>query len=224
LASMQLSKAAQQLIFKAKNRLQKFYNPNQYVKPKERELTDEQRILVANGQEIAPEEQNFIAGTTQTVFIQLHHQSNNEVAPPVQPETYGAYKKSGQKGNSVVALMGMLSKELEMDAQEAEHSEKTARKEYTELVADAQESRQQNTKSITTSNVSKSELEGQLDEAKNGLIMTNDQLTQVKKYVAELHGSCDFILASFEERRAARTNEVEGLKNAKSVLSGADYN
>ena len=88
---------------------------------------------------------------------------------------------------------------------------------------DAQETRQQDTKSIATAESSKAELEGQLDEAKNGLAMTKDQLNQVKSYIAELHGSCDFIVASFEERRQARTNEVEGLKNAKSVLSGANY-
>jgi len=222
-ASSQLSKAATQLIFKAKNRLQKFYNPQLYVAPKERQLTREEQILTGAGQDVQILDQpELIHGTTQTVFIQLHN--NAEVPKPEAPESYGAFKKKSGKNNSVTALLDLLTKELEKDQQEAEHAEKTARKEYEELVQDAQETRQQDTKSVATSEASKAELEGQLDEAKNGLAMTNDQLAQVKNYIAELHGSCDFIIASFEERRQARTNEVEGLKNAKAVLSGASYN
>ena len=34
---------------------------------------------------------------------------------------------------------------------------------------------------------------------------------------------CDFILANFEIRRAARTSEMESLQNAKAVLNGADF-
>jgi len=37
----------------------------------------------------------------------------------------------------------------------------------------------------------------------------------------ELHGSCDFILAHFEERAAAREGEIDGLHTAKGILAGA---
>merc|ERR1712159_437864 len=101
--------------------------------------------------------------------------------------------------------------------------EKTANKEYTELVADAQETRAQDAKSITTAENSKAELETELDEAKTQNIMKNDELQQVQTYIQDLHSSCDFILANFEVRREARSNEIDGLTNAKAVLSGASY-
>merc|ERR1719247_2956605 len=43
------SQAATQLIEKAKNKLNKFYNPAMYKAPERRELTEEERIAVANG-------------------------------------------------------------------------------------------------------------------------------------------------------------------------------
>jgi len=221
--SVQLNEAAIQLIHKAKNRLQKFYNPDMYQAPKKRELSREDELVRAAGGEVddsaAPQ---LIAGTTQTVFIQLHRQSNAG-APPPPPETFGAYQKKGGKSNSIMALMDMLTKELETDIQAAEHDEKTANKEYTELVADAQESRAQETKSITHHEGSKANLETLLEDTKRENIIKNDQLDQTKSYIAELHSSCDFITANFEIRRAARTQEIEGLKNAKAVLNGADY-
>jgi hypothetical protein len=221
---IQLNEAAIQLIFKAKNRLQKFYNPAQYVAPKQREATAADRAAMAAGEEVdlsaAPQ---YIAGTTQTVFIQEHQQEESAVDPPQAPESYGAYKSKGQKNNGVTGLMDMLVKDLEKEIQAAEHDEKTATKDYEELVADAQESRAQNVKSISDKESTKAEVEGKLQDAKTANVVTNDAYDQVKNYIADLHNSCDFIVAQFEVRKEARSNEVESLKNAKAVLSGASY-
>merc|ERR1719486_1705828 len=68
--------AAVQLIEAAKNKLNKFYNPTMYKAPERRELTEEERIAVANGavdprdaEEAAAAGQG-IAGTGITVFAQ----------------------------------------------------------------------------------------------------------------------------------------------------------
>jgi len=164
-----------------------------------------------------------IAGTQQTVFIQEHQQESSAVAPPVPPETFGAYQSKSQKSNGVMGLMDMMVRDLEKEIQEAEHNEKTAQKEYEELLADSQETRAQDVKTITTSENSKAELEGQLDEAKTKKTLTEETLSQLASYLADLHASCDFILANFEVRKEARTSEIDGLVNAKAVLSGANY-
>merc|ERR1719213_1366812 len=41
--------------------------------------------------------------------------------------------------------------------------------------------------------------------------------------MAQLHGSCDFLLENFDIRKEARASEIDALKKAKAVLSGADY-
>jgi septal ring factor EnvC (AmiA/AmiB activator) len=215
---VQLNEAAIQLIFKATNKLNQFYNPSQHVPEKQRELTAEDRAVIAAGGEVDR--------SISFVQVSAHVQGsmNASAAPPPPPETYGEYKSKGQKSNGVIALMGMLSKDLEKEIQESEHIEKTANRDYTELIADAQESKAQNIKSITDKNGSAASLETKLQETKNQHIITKDSLAQIANYISDLHNSCDFITQNFEVRREARTNEIEGLKNAKAVLSGAGYN
>merc|ERR1719443_1233019 len=112
-----------------------------------------------------------------------------------------------------MALMDKLSKELEVDVQEAEHEEKTAQKDYEELVAEAQKTRADDVKSTNDKASNKADLEVSLEETKRTHSLRSEALNETNNYIADLHKQCDFILSSFEERRAARTSEVEGLKN-----------
>jgi len=200
---VQLNQAAIALIFKAKNRLQKFYNPDQHV-----------------AEVVEPtEEETMHSFKVSFVQIKAHNQGPSlEAAPAAE---FGGAKT--QKSNSVMALMDGLSKELEMEIKEAEMAEKTAQKEYTELLADAGESKAANTKSITDKTKSKADLETVLEAEKSKHIIESDKLETVKGYIQDLHQSCDFIVANFDVRREARTSEMEGLQNAKAVLKGADY-
>merc|ERR1719324_106639 len=132
--------AALQLIEKAKNRLFKFYRPNLHKEAPAKELTDEEKILAASGRSdmIATDAPVMIAGTTQTVFVQVR-KAQEAPAPP--PETWGAYQKKDGKSNGVVALMEMLVKELEGDMTEAKNDETTSQKDYERLMSDSQASR-----------------------------------------------------------------------------------
>jgi len=53
--------------------------------------------------------------------------------------------------------------------------------------------------------------------------MKEEELADVKQTIADLHASCDFILGAFEERKAARENEIAGLGKAKAILAGAKF-
>merc|ERR1719482_2201713 len=59
--------------------------------------------------------------------------------------------------------------------------------------------------------------------AKADLKATMSSLEQLASYAADVHQSCDFVLKNFEVRQAARDQEVEALRQAKAVLSGADF-
>jgi len=39
----------------------------------------------------------------------------------------------------------------------------------------------------------------------------------------DIHLDCDWLLQNFDTRKEARTGEIDALKKAKAVLSGADY-
>merc|ERR1719326_2001693 len=211
--------AAVQLIEKAKNKLFKFYRPNQYKEAPKRELTEEEKILAASGRSdmIATAAPEMIAGTTPPVFAQGH------AAPPPPPETWDAYKKKDGKSNGVIGLMDMLVKELQDGITEAEHEEETAQKDYERLMSDSQASRAKMVESITSKEAAKAELDSKIVATKDKKASQETDLANVKQYLVQLHADCDFIIENFDMRKAARENEVEGLKNAKSVLSGANF-
>ena len=49
------------------------------------------------------------------------------------------------------------------------------------------------------------------------------ELEQLSTYNAELHQSCDYVLKNFDVRQTARSEEMEALKQAKAILSGAKF-
>jgi len=216
--------AALQLIEKAKNRLYKFYRPNLYKEAPKKELTDEEKILAASGRSdmIATEAPVMIAGTTQTVFVQFRAHVR-KAAPPPPPDTWGAYQKKDGKSNGVIALMDMLMKELQGDVTEATHDEETSQKDYERLMSDSQASRAQNVESITDKEGAKADMDVKVEQTKQQKASQETELGNVKQYILQLHTSCDFLVANYDLRKAARSNELESLANAKSVLSGADF-
>jgi len=210
--------AALQLIEKAKNRLNKFYRPTLYKEAPVKELTEEEKILAASGRSdmiatVAPE---LIQGA---VFAQVH----SRAAPPPPPATWDAYSKKEGKSNGVIGLMDMLLKELQDGITSAEFEEETAQKDYERLMSDSQASRAKMADSITTKEAAKAELDSKIVDTKEKKASLETELTNIKQYLVQLHADCDFIIENFDMRKAARENEVEGLKNAKSVLSGANF-
>jgi len=197
--SQQLSEAAVQLIGKAKNKLQKFYNPALYV-------------------EETAEAASFVQ-------VQAHSDSWDEISAeqPVAPETFSGPVKKNEKSAGVMGLMDMLVKDLETDSKDAAYEEKTAQADYTDLMGDSEGSRSQHTKSITERTVAKAEVEAQLQQLKTAQTANAEDLELVATTIQDLHASCDFILQNFDLRKEARTSEVESLKNAKAILSGANF-
>merc|ERR1719230_707095 len=214
--------AAVQLIEKAKNRLNKFYRPNLYKEAPTKELTDEEKILASSGRSdlIATDAPAMIAGTTQTVYVEIRRAT---ASPPPPPETWGAYQKKDGKSNGVVALMDMLLKEMADELTEAKHDEETGQKEYESLMSESQDNRAKKADSITSKEAAKADLDVKTENTKAEKKSQETELINIGQYIAQLHGSCDFIVDNFDLRKAARANEVESLKNAKSVLSGADF-
>merc|ERR1719388_726566 len=203
------------LIAKAKNRLQKFYNPTLYKAPPKKEMTMEEKIIASGSSALVQQEADFDAS-----FVQLRRVSR--VAPPEAPEGPAAFKKSG-KSAGVIGLMDMVMGEVKTGIQEMKMNEKYAQKDYVELMEDSKESLATDTKSLTEASASKADLEGALTEAKENQMLTLEQSQNVISTIAKLHGSCDFIIKNFELRLNARTAEIEGLKTAKAVLAGANF-
>merc|ERR1719263_1833308 len=144
-----------------------------------------------------------------------------QVAPPPPPETFGDYEKSSEKSTGVLGLMDMIVKELEDDTKDAGFEEKTAQKDYEELMTDSGETRAAKVKGITEKEEAKARTSSKklsnLEKEKGDL----KDIDGIHSYEVTLHGDCDFILENYDARREARTEEIEAMKNAKAILAGA---
>jgi predicted nucleic acid-binding Zn-ribbon protein len=199
---MQMNEAAMGLVDKAKNRMQKFYNPTLYKAPPKTENTMEEKIIEA--------------GT----FVQLRR---SDVAPPPAPEMPSGAVQKNTKSAGVIGMMDTIISDLGSDMKDMEYEEKTAQKDYAELMAESQETRAGDTKALTGKTTTKAEVEATLMATKETRAATATDLKQVGTVIQDLHAACDFIMENFDLRKEARTNEIEGLKNAKAVLSGASF-
>jgi len=198
---MQMNEAAMGLVEKAKNRMQKFYNPTLYKAAPKTERSMEQKTIDA--------------GT----FVQLRM----HVAPPPAPEMPTGAVKKNAKSAGVIGMMDTIISDLGNDIKDMEYEEKTAQKDYAELMADSQATRAGDSTALTGKTSTKAEVESDLMTTKEIRSATATDLKQVGAVIQELHAACDFIMQNFDLRKEARTNEIEGLKNAKAVLSGASF-
>jgi len=198
-AATQLNQAATELIEKAKNRLQKFYNPTLYKAPPKTEMTMEEKIIDA--------------GTF--AQVRSHRVMDEDL-------TFDTYKKS-DKSAGVIGLMDMMIKEIATDMKDAAYEEKTSQADYSKLMASSEESRMADGKLIITVTSTKATLEAKLEAAKEEKMATETDLDLIASATGDLHMQCDFLLQNYDLRAEARTNEVESLKTAKSILSGANF-
>jgi len=219
--------AAKQLIEFAKNRMNKFYNPKLYKPPPKRELTEEERITLNMGGTLAPTDPpGGIAGTGVSVsLLQSHNniKAAKKDAPPPPPETFGAYSKKSQESGGVLAMMDLLIADLDKEMQEAEVEEKDAQKEYEQMMDDAAKKRAEDSKAITEKEAAKAGAEEDLTAFTDEHKGQSDELMATKEYLSQLHAECDWLLQNHQLRKDARADEVDALKKAKAVLSGADF-
>jgi chromosome segregation ATPase len=143
-------------------------------------------------------------------------------AGPPPPPGFEAYKKNA----AAPGVMGMIQQIInDAKAMESEtiRSEEDAQKAYEDFVKDTNASIEAKSKDIVNKSETKAKAEADLVEAKENKEAVMLELEQLANYKAELHSSCDFVMKNFEIRQTARDEEIDALKQAKAILSGAKF-
>merc|ERR1719198_201924 len=78
-------------------------------------------------------------------------------------------------------------------------------------------------KAITEKEGIKADLEVKLQSDKGAKESAAAEAMATEKTIMDLHADCDWLISNFEIRKEARAGEIDSLKKAKAVLSGADY-
>merc|ERR1719321_1293003 len=177
--------------------MNKFYNPKLYKAPPKKEMTEEERIAG-----------NFGA------FISFAQ---------VQQRSFGEYEKAGQEATGVIAMMDMMKQDVEKEVQEMKFNEKDAQSEYEEMVKAAGEKRHTDSSAVQEKQAALAGKEEELHKLTTEHKSRSTELMDAKKVLAELHEECDWLLQNYDTRKEARANEIDAMKKAKAVLSGADF-
>jgi len=148
-------------------------------------------------------------------------QASQEPAGPPPPPGFKEYKKNPQSSGVMAMITQIIedSKAMEAEAIKAEGSAQSA---YEAFVKETNASIEAKSKDIANKSESKAKAEDYLVQAQTEHESVMTILDELSAYNSELHASCDYILKNFDIRQTARDEEVEALKQAKAILSGAD--
>merc|ERR1719329_573712 len=138
------------------------------------------------------------------------------------PPGFKEYKKN-EKSGGVMGMIQTIINDAKTMESEVIRAEEDAQKAYEDFVKDSNASIQQKTKTQVNKVEEKAKAEEDLNQATQDKENALLELEQLSNYNGELHQSCDFIMKNFEIRQTARDEEIEALKQAKSILSGADF-
>ena len=138
------------------------------------------------------------------------------------PPGFNEYKKNENAGGVMGMIQTIINDAKTMES-EVIRAEEDAQKAYEDFVKDSNASIQQKTKSQVNKTEERAKAQEDLNQAVQDKEAALLELEQLSNYNAELHASCDFIMKNFEIRQTARDEEIEALKQAKSILSGAKF-
>jgi len=196
---MSSNSAAKELLQFAKARLNKFYNP--------------QVALNQGGKQMS-----LLAKAS----LQRRMSSFKD-APDPPPATWGAYQKKSQESTGVVSMINLLIRDLDKEIAEAEKQEEMSQKEYENLMSDSAAKRAKDLKAIKVKQSSKANSEELVTSETSDLSSTKKEFMATSQFLSDLHAECDWLMQNFDLRKSARAEEMDNLKAAKAVLSGADF-
>merc|ERR1719377_163006 len=116
-----------------------------------------------------------------------------------------------------------MIKDLDKEMTEAKTTEKDAQADYEQAMSDSAEKRATDSKTLADKQKAKADTNANMEANTEEKAATTKTLMATLEYIQSLHAECDWLLQYFEVRKEARTGEIESLKNAKAVLSGADF-
>merc|ERR1719326_1693730 len=101
--------------------------------------------------------------------------------------------------------------------------EKEAQQAYEDFTLETTKSVEEAERSIVEKTEEKAKMEAELAETHEALESVNLELDGLNNVLLELHRDCDFLIKNFDASQSARDGEIEALKTALSILSGAKF-
>merc|ERR1719456_1979411 len=150
-----------------------------------------------------------------------HFQSSaTDTDPGSGPARFAKKEKHGG-GAKVIAMLTQCMEDSKATENENVLAEQDAQVAYEDFMTDSNDSIAQKLKEIANKSekLARSKEEKIASEADHKNVMA--AIVTLSDESGDLHKSCDFILKNFDLRQKARAAEIDALREAKAILSGA---
>jgi len=124
-------------------------------------------------------------------------------------------------GGRVVAMLEEVLADTRKTEDQAMASEADSQSAYENFMKDSNKSIKKTTESISDMTGARTTAKEELSAAKTDFAQTMQELEGLDSTNQDLHKSCDYVLKNFDARQAARSAEMDALREAKNILSGA---
>merc|ERR1719353_2201828 len=128
--------------------------------------------------------------------------------------------KNAQGG--IIQLLTQIKENLEIEIGVSTKGEAKATLEYEKLKADADKQVASYEEQIVALDSAIADTDAEITSLTETKEDTEGQHTVTVDYLKKIEPNCEWIKASFTKRAELRTKEAEGLKEAKSILAGAE--
>jgi len=222
--------AAKEILNFAKTRLNKFYNPGSHATekslsfaaqphyaPKAAEVDEDSKLEWHEANPVISKDLLKVLdkrepATQGTMLI------STEISTTDLTELY-RYRDS----RKVTDMMNQLINEVTNEMAVAKHEEETTQKQYETVVSDSAKKRATYVKSLNGAQNAKADNEQSKTLEDEALAGSKAERLANKATMKQFHDECDWMMANFDLRASARSEEADSLKKAKAVLHGADY-
>jgi len=138
------------------------------------------------------------------------------------PPGFSEFKENEHSGGVIKLIETIIADAKTMEA-ETIRAEEDAQKAYEDFVIETNKGLEARSEKLTNLKAEKADTEEKNVQANKDLDDVTLELEQLANFKGELHTSCDYILKNFEIRQTARDEEIEALKQAYAILSGAKF-
>jgi len=123
----------------------------------------------------------------------------------------------------IIDMLNGLMNEASNEIAVAKQDEEATQKAYEKVVSDSAKKRAIYVKNLGSKENAKADSEQAKTLEDEALSNSNKDSKANKLDQKNLHDDCDWMMMNFDLRKKARSDEVDSLKKAKSVLHGSDY-
>lgn len=146
-------------------------------------------------------------------------------APPPPPQTWKnpTYGGKTDESTGILAILDMIESDIRKDITKADKEEADSLALYTKTKNNLDTQRTALTTSIGSLTSDKSTAIGEKQTASQGRTLKKGELAVVMKKIQDAVHKCDFVTINFHSRSQNRKIEIDGLEEAKAILSGGVF-